>query len=81
MSDLRSTFLEEAADLLEEIERLTLLLEREERSQETLDAIFRAVHTLKGSAGVAEVDNVKELAHWLETLLEAVRTGEIQVAP
>lgn len=78
---MRNTFLEEAADLLEEIERLTLLLEREGRLQETLDALFRAVHTLKGSAGVAGVESVKEVAHRLETVLEAVRTGGIPVSP
>ncbi|HHW45059.1 MAG TPA: chemotaxis protein CheA [Desulfotomaculum sp.] len=80
MSDLKEIFLEEAGDLLVQIEPLVLELEKE-MSPELLDELFRIVHTLKGSAGIAGVRGIGELTHRLEDLLDGLRSGEIEAGP
>lgn len=80
MSDLKEIFLEEAGDLLVQIEPLVLELEKE-MSPELLDDLFRIVHTLKGSAGIAGVRGIGELTHRLEDLLDGLRSGEIEAGP
>ncbi|MCL6511216.1 MAG: Hpt domain-containing protein [Anaerolineae bacterium] len=80
MSDLKEIFLEEAGDLLVQIEPLILDLEKEVKP-ELLDELFRVVHTLKGSAGIAGVRGVGELTHHLEDLLDGLRCGEIEAGP
>jgi len=80
MSSLREVFLEEAGDLLAEIEPMVLEMEKE-ASAEIIDGLFRTVHTLKGSSGVAGVKGIGTLAHRLEELLEGLRSGEIGLQP
>lgn len=80
MSDLKQIFLEEAGELLAEIEPLILKLE-EDVSASVVDELFRVVHTLKGSAGIAGVKGIGELTHRLEDLLDSVRSGELEVRP
>jgi len=78
MSDLQKVFLEEAEELLQQIEPLLLELEKTP-SSDVLDELFRIVHTIKGSAGVAGIKGVKALTHSLEDLLEKLRSGELKV--
>jgi two-component system chemotaxis sensor kinase CheA len=49
-----------------------------EHSQVTLEAIFRAAHSLKGAARAANVTMVEQLAHSLEEVLDALRLGALQ---
>ncbi|MFZ5650234.1 MAG: ATP-binding protein [Bacillota bacterium] len=77
MSDLKKIFLEEADDLLTQIEPLVLELEKGV-SPPLLDELFRVVHTLKGSAGIAGVKGIGELTHRMEDLLDGLRSGEIE---
>ncbi|WP_166504026.1 chemotaxis protein CheA [Carboxydothermus islandicus] len=79
MSDLRETFVSEAQELLEQLEPLILDLEINS-SEETINALFRIAHTLKGSAGIAGINSVKEFTHYLETVLEALRNQEIEIS-
>lgn len=53
-----------------------LVLEENPEDRDTLNAIFRAFHTFKGGAGFLDLQPVKELAHELESLLDAARRGE-----
>lgn len=78
MSDLKKIFLEEAEDLLAQIEPLVLDLEKGV-SPPLLDELFRVVHTLKGSAGIAGIKGIGELTHCLEDLLDGLRSGETEV--
>ncbi len=78
MADLKKIFVEEAAEILAELE--PKILEMEGRSSpQLLNDIFRLAHTLKGSAGIAGVAGVGSLAHHLEDLLEMVRDGEVGI--
>ncbi|MCL6612888.1 MAG: chemotaxis protein CheA [Peptococcaceae bacterium] len=78
MSNLKKIFLEEADELLTQIEPLVLDLEKGV-SPPLLDELFRVVHTLKGSAGIAGIRGIGELTHCLEDLLDGLRSGETEV--
>ncbi|MFV3404237.1 MULTISPECIES: chemotaxis protein CheA [Pseudomonas] len=69
-------FLDEADDLLKEAEDCLLVLERSPADSEAINALFRAVHTLKGSAGIFSLEPLVALAHHLENLLMQVRDGQ-----
>jgi two-component system chemotaxis sensor kinase CheA len=72
-------FLEEARDLLSEAEQNLLLLESRPNDSEAINALFRAIHTVKGSAGIFSLDPLVALAHQLENLLMGVRDGQRQL--
>ncbi|HTU02423.1 MAG TPA: chemotaxis protein CheA, partial [Candidatus Sulfotelmatobacter sp.] len=69
-------FSEEAGDQLREWEESLLALETAPTDREPLNNLFRAVHTLKGSAGFIGFDLLQKLAHDLESSLSTVRDGE-----
>ncbi|MDT3683889.1 MAG: chemotaxis protein CheA [Pseudorhodoplanes sp.] len=77
LTELKNTFFEECSELLQELE-LGLTDMREERgTEDTVHALFRAVHSIKGGAGVFGFDNLIGFAHVLETVLDAVRRGDL----
>lgn len=71
------TFLAESKELLEEMEQLLLELENSEDGGEQLDALFRCVHTIKGSAGLFALDHVVDFTHVVETVMDRLRAAEI----
>lgn len=76
---LVQTFVEEAGDLLGQLERDLIALEARPDDGELLHALFRAAHTLKGSAGLVGFDAVSDLAHDLEELLDRLRARKLAV--
>ena len=68
-------FSEEAVDQLREWEECLLALEKAPEDREPLNSMFRAIHTLKGSAGFIGFDTLQKLAHDLESSLSDVRDG------
>ncbi len=68
-------FSEEASDQLREWEECLLSLEKAPEDREPLNSMFRAIHTLKGSAGFIGFDTLQKLAHDLESSLSDVRDG------
>ena len=70
-------FVTEARDLLEQISKGLLSLESAPDDVQTMNGIFRALHTLKGSSGLFEpdLDAVRRVSHAGEDLLDAVRNG------
>ncbi|MEK7477406.1 MAG: chemotaxis protein CheW [Candidatus Coatesbacteria bacterium] len=77
MDDLVRDFLAEADELLAELERDLLLLERDPANREGIASAFRALHTLKGSCGIVGFARLEALAHAGEDLLAAVRDGSV----
>lgn len=74
----RQMFLEEAEELFETID--TLLLEAEEcgdMDNETVNSLFRSVHTLKGNSASVELSQFAALAHELEFFMDRLRNGEL----
>jgi two-component system chemotaxis sensor kinase CheA len=66
-------FLTESRDNLVAVNEALLRLERDPRESEAIDAAFRAVHTIKGMAGVMGYAAVSDLAHDMEALLAGAR--------
>lgn len=75
----RATFLHECRDLLVRIEDGLQALTDDPSETEPLDAIFRAAHTIKGSAGLFGFQSLVEFTHEMESVLERVRGGELTV--
>lgn len=70
-------FLEEAAEHLAALESGLLAIDLQAPEAETLNAIFRAAHSIKGGAGTFGFGEMGEFTHTLETLLDRVRKGEL----
>jgi two-component system chemotaxis sensor kinase CheA len=75
----RDSFFEEAAELLEELEAGLLRLERQTDDPDTLNAVFRAAHSIKGSAGMLDMGALMRFTHGMESLLDAMRSGDVGV--
>ncbi|MEY4765851.1 MAG: hypothetical protein RI907_2524 [Pseudomonadota bacterium] len=76
----REGFLEEARDMLRQFEEGLLGLESEPDDPELLNSVFRAAHTIKGTAGLFGCDRVVAFTHEVETLLEAMRSGQVAIS-
>jgi two-component system chemotaxis sensor kinase CheA len=73
-------FLQEAEDLLAEIDEAALALSKGDTS-ETIHRMFRAFHTIKGSSGMCGLTAVADFTHHIETLLDKVRSGTVAATP
>jgi two-component system chemotaxis sensor kinase CheA len=72
-------FISEAQEQLEALEQLLLQLEDDAGNRQLLDALFRCAHTIKGAAGVFGLDEVVAFTHHVETLLDRLRDGHVQL--
>lgn len=72
-------FITEAHDHLALIEESMSALESGNFDKETIDQLFRSAHTLKGGAGMYNLDRLVNVAHEAETLLDKLRNGEMAV--
>lgn len=77
LDDVFHTFLAESREMLEEMERYLLEIEAGAQDSEQLNALFRCVHTIKGSAGLFALDHVVAFTHVVESVLDRLREGEI----
>ncbi|MFI7587468.1 chemotaxis protein CheA [Spongisporangium articulatum] len=68
----------EAAELLEAMETGLLALEGGDHDAETVNSVFRAAHTVKGSAGLFGLDDIVSFTHVMESVLDRMRDGEIE---
>lgn len=80
-ADVRQEFLAESAELLEQMERDLVALEKGAPSRECLASIFRAIHTTKGTAGFLGFTNLTAVTHAGESLLGRLRDGRVPVSP
>ncbi|WP_077732412.1 chemotaxis protein CheA [Methylocaldum sp. 14B] len=74
-------FIEEGRALLQEMEEGLLGLEQTPDDPDILNAIFRAAHTIKGSAGLFGLDGIVSFTHVVENVLDRMRAGEILTQP
>ena len=77
MSALEDQFVAEARELIRQATDNLIALERDGMSPERIDNVFRAFHTLKGSAGVVELPAMSVVLHAAEDLLDSVRHGSL----
>ena len=76
LSEYMGPFLDEAAEQISAINEGLLNLENSPGDAEAVQEIFRAAHSLKGAAGSMRFTTVADLAHGMESLLDAVRAGQ-----
>jgi len=81
MDDMLKDFVVEAMDLAVNVEEHLLHLERDPDSKETLNAVFRSFHTIKGGAGFMGLPALVAACHLTENLFDALRTGAAPVTP
>ncbi|WP_321991889.1 chemotaxis protein CheA [Marispirochaeta aestuarii] len=74
--DLLTSFISEAQEHLESIEKKILSLENQS-DHDTVNDIFRSMHTIKGVSSFLGLTGVKTLSHHMETVLDAVRKGSV----
>lgn len=79
LDDALQTFIVEARELLENMEDALLRVEQTPDDAETINAIFRAAHTIKGSAGLFGFDHVVEFTHVAESVLDLVRSDKLRI--
>jgi two-component system, chemotaxis family, sensor kinase CheA len=79
MSQFFQVFFEESAEHLAAMESLLLDLDLDRPDIEQLNAIFRAAHSIKGSAGTFGFTDLAETTHILENLLDRIRKNELQL--
>jgi two-component system chemotaxis sensor kinase CheA len=73
------TFIAECRELLEDVETTLLSVEHAADRGEAINAIFRAAHTIKGSAGLFGLDHVVAFTHVMESVLDRVRDGRVEL--
>ncbi|HEY5801047.1 MAG TPA: Hpt domain-containing protein, partial [Burkholderiaceae bacterium] len=81
MDDMLKDFVVEAMDLAANVEEHLLSLERNPDNMETLNAVFRSFHTIKGGAGFMNLPAMVSACHLTENLFDALRTGAAPVTP
>ena len=73
------TYIAEARELLQDMEDSLLRLEGDPNDADTIGAIFRAAHTIKGSAGLFGLDPIVSFTHIVEDVLDRVRDGDVVI--
>lgn len=80
MRDALNTFTIESLELLQDMEDGLLGLEEDPEPTERINAIFRAAHTIKGSAGLFGLDHIVRFTHVVESVLDCLRDGKLKVS-
>ena len=75
MDQHQQAFIIEAKELLPQLENGLLALEEDPKNNETINSVFRALHTIKGSGGMFGFDAIECFTHDLENAFEQVRNG------
>jgi two-component system chemotaxis sensor kinase CheA len=81
MAAIKQTFFQECEEQLAELEAGLLAMEGGDSDSETVNAVFRAVHSIKGGAGAFSLDDLVRFAHVFETALDHVRAGRLAATP
>jgi chemotaxis protein histidine kinase CheA len=77
MAKFLARFVEEAREHVERLNKGLVFLEKNPNDHETLNAIFRSAHTIKGSSRMMKLTHITEVAHKTEDVLGALREGKI----
>ena len=80
LDGFQESFREEAYELLNNLEQALLELEDRPDDVDLVSAVFRSMHTIKGSASMFGFDEISEFTHHVETMLDDVRNGRLGVS-
>ncbi len=75
MAEIRASFFIECEELLESLQDGLQMMDDGDTDSETINVVFRAVHSIKGGAGAFGLDDLVRFAHRFETAMDEVRTG------
>jgi two-component system chemotaxis sensor kinase CheA len=78
---LKQTFFDECGDLLQQIETCLTEIREGSSTDDTINAVFRAVHSIKGGAGIFGFETLVKFAHVFETVMDAIRSGRLAITP
>lgn len=81
MAEIKVSFFIECDELLEGLQDGLTVLQDSPEDDDTINAVFRAVHSIKGGAGAFGLDALVGFAHRFETALDALRSGKAEVTP
>ena len=81
MESIKQTFFLECEDLLSELESGLIELNDGGGDKETVNAVFRAVHSIKGGAGAFNLTDLVSFAHTFENVLDDVRSDKLEATP
>lgn len=73
-------FVQESQDMIEQLEP-TIIELGQDADPDTINAVFRLFHSMKGSAGFLEFNHITNVAHSAENLLDMVRSGKLELRP
>jgi two-component system chemotaxis sensor kinase CheA len=79
MDNFQKKFVEEATDLINNLEEAVLALEKDISNNELVGEVFRIMHSLKGGGGMFGFDDISNFTHNLETIYDEVRTGGLKI--
>jgi len=80
LDDFKATYFDECSELLLELEEQFAAIEEGDRSSDRLNAVFRAIHSIKGGGGAFGFQGLVGFAHAYETLLDRVRDGRVELS-
>jgi len=80
LDDFKATYFDECSELMNELEEQFAAIEGGERDADRLNAVFRAIHSIKGGAGAFGFTGLVGFAHAYETLLDYVRDGRVEMS-
>lgn len=78
-SEYLDIFIEESKEHLQSINEHVLLLEKQPEELATIQEIFRSAHTLKGMSASMGYDDLANLTHAMENVLDGIRNGKLHV--
>ncbi|MDR1368322.1 MAG: chemotaxis protein CheA [Candidatus Accumulibacter sp.] len=81
LEDLLQDFLQEANELLSDVDNKLVDLEKNPEDRGLLDAAFRGFHTIKGGGGFLNATELVKLCHLTESLFDRLRTGKMRLTP
>ncbi|MBN8605414.1 MAG: chemotaxis protein CheA [Caulobacterales bacterium] len=80
MDAIKVTFFQECDEQLAELESGLMALEAGEGDRETVNAVFRAVHSVKGGAGAFGFEDLVKFSHTFETVLDLMRSDKLAIS-
>lgn len=81
LTTIKQTYFVECDEQLAELESGLIAIEDGDRDPETINAVFRAVHSIKGGAGAFHFEDLVRFSHVFETALDRLRSGQIEASP
>jgi two-component system chemotaxis sensor kinase CheA len=81
MQEILNDFLTESGEMIEVLDQRFVTLESDPANKDLLNEIFRAMHSMKGSAGFLGFTHLVDVAHRAENILNKLRQGEMAVVP